>query len=207
MAGSTLRSGGSAACTGISTSTALKQPAMNSRPSHPSRSWSAAPTAAGASGLPEVLWRSTWLAGLAIPFTLAHPKNRTALYADARAAPHTRLDDSLDTYDEKLSRPLVSGALLPSSGCNGSKWRAGVADHPQPHDAEPVSMARVSGDVDNLTCLAVLAAPSRRGTSAGYEGADDPIGASRLGSAHGPCASAMRWASVRGSAAFVSRPD
>src|SRR5262245_55034125 len=96
----------------------------------------------------------------------------------------------LDSYVEKLSRPLVSGALLPISGCNGSKWRAGVAHHPQPHDAEPVSMARVSADVDNLTRLAVLAAPSRRGTSAGYEGADDPIGASRLGSAHGPCASA-----------------
>ena len=77
MAGSTWRSGGPAACTGISTKNALAQAAMTRRPSCPRRCSSAAPSAAGANRMPEVLGRPTWLAGLAIPhFTLVHPKIR-----------------------------------------------------------------------------------------------------------------------------------
>src|SRR5262245_21325383 len=122
MAGSTLRSGGPAACTDVSIRDALEQATMSSRPSCPRRSSSAAPTAAGASRMPEVR-RSTWLTGLAIPnFTLAHPKNAEVLCASTLAAVVLPRPDSTsykDSYVEKLSRRLFSGACLQFQGCSG----------------------------------------------------------------------------------------
>ena len=95
---------------------------MSSRPSCPGRSSSAAPTAAGASRMPEVR-HSTWLAGLAIPnFTLAHPKNAEVLCASTLAAvllPRPDHTSYKDSYVEKLSRRLFSGAFLRFQGCSG----------------------------------------------------------------------------------------
>src|SRR5215510_11792480 len=139
MAGSTLRSGGPAACTDVSIRNALEQATMSSRPSCPRRSSSAAPTAAGASRMPEVR-HSTWLAGLAIPnFTLAHPKNAEVLCASTLAAvvlPRARRHVLQGFVRRKAFAPVILRRLLAISGLQRAGPSGGwLGDmHPRPSE-------------------------------------------------------------------------
>src|SRR5262245_3049454 len=73
MAGSTLRSGGPAACTDVSIRKALEQATMSSRPSCPGVLRAQPRPRPVPVEMPEVQ-RSTWLAGLAIPNFAGAPK-------------------------------------------------------------------------------------------------------------------------------------
>jgi hypothetical protein len=138
MAGSTLGSGGPAACTGISTRNASAQAAMTSRRSCPRRSSTATPTAAGASSN----------AGGALAQHLAcrscgpqlHPwraPNTTVLCADTLAAivlprarlPVTRIGRWKSFRTGYSPAPFAISGLQRARPSGGLAWYASAAAH------------------------------------------------------------------------------
>src|SRR5262245_8095812 len=75
----------------------------------------------------EVPWRSTWLAGLAIPnFTLAHPKYSSPLcrHAGSRSPPAWPTTRLKGLVRRKAFAPVILRRLLRFWGCS----------HPRPHE-------------------------------------------------------------------------